>query len=241
MEVDVRIGARFNGPPTSAHGGTACGVFAAAVDVRAASVRLLAAPPLEQDFAVRDEADGWCTIEGVDRDVATVQRWRAPTGDLPLPWLATSEIRQARQHWWATIAPHHPFPTCFGCGHRRPESDGLEMFAGRAGDSDLWGCEWVPSGGRAGDAVDDWLVWAVVDCPSGFATHKWIDDGDVILLGQLSVQIDQSPVVGEHYQVVARPATVSGRKLNTEVAVVAEDGTNIVRGRAIWIRLEPSR
>lgn len=237
-EVGVRIGARFNGPPTSAHGGTACGVFAAAVDAKAASVRLLAAPPLEQDFAVRRAADGRCTIAGDDGDVATVAPWQAPKSEVPLPRLTPSELRQAREHWMDTVAPRHQFPTCFGCGHLRPESDGLEMFAGRVGDRDLWACEWLPADGRRGDAVDDWLVWAAVDCPSGFATFPSVGDGEVILLGELSVEIVESPAVGGRYQVVARTGTASGRKLTSEVAVVGEDGTNLVRGRAIWIRLE---
>lgn len=49
----MRLAARFNGPPDSGHGGVGCGVFAGAVDGRAASVRLLSPPPLETEFKSR--------------------------------------------------------------------------------------------------------------------------------------------------------------------------------------------
>ena len=100
---------------------------------------------------------------------------------------------------------------------------------------------WTPAAGE----TDDWWVWAAVDCPSGWGTMA---SGEVsvelapMVLGELSLSISKSPEVGVEYQVVARPAGQDGRKLRSEVALVAPDGENIARGRSTWIRLaeEPS-
>ena len=92
-EISVHIERRFNGPPDSAHGGVACGVFAGAVDSRQATVRLTAPPPLDTDFDVVD-ADGWRVITGPDGPVARVRRWDVPVGLDPLPLVDASHIER---------------------------------------------------------------------------------------------------------------------------------------------------
>jgi hypothetical protein len=83
-------------------------------------------------------------------------------------------------------------------------------------------------------------VWAAVDCPSGWGTMAVGEKSPVLapmLLGELSLSISKNPVAGVEYQVVARPAGQDGRKLRSDVALVAPDGENIARGRSTWIRL----
>jgi hypothetical protein len=231
----VLIDPRFNGPPDSAHGGVACGIFAAAIDSRTATVRLLAPPPLSERLDVVAFPDGSRSVEGPSGAVATVRSWAMP-GDLePLRLLTAVELGQGKADWMTQMAPSHPFPTCFGCGHGRTAGDCLELFPGAIPGTELCGATWTPSDGTAGDVVDDWMVWAAVDCPSGAATMQGIERGTAILLAELSLNILDRPLVGTEYQVVARPLSRDRRKLHSDVALVAPDGTNVARGRALWI------
>lgn len=233
----MRIGQRFNGPPDSAHGGTACGLFAGAVDPRAASVRLLAPPPLDTALGVAVSAEGG-SVEGPDGVIATVRRHEASPVE-PFPWLVPSDVAAARLHWLATVAPGHVFPTCFGCGHARPLRDGLELFAGETPDRDHCASWLSPDGGFADEsgAVPDWVVWAAADCPSGSAVFRHLESTEIVLLGELALRIYEAPVIGTRYQVLARPSGMSGRRLFSEVGIVREDGFNLAIGRATWIRV----
>lgn len=237
----MRIDRRFNGPPDSAHGGVACGVFASAVDSRAATVRLLAPPPMDIDFTF--DTDGEVvTISGPAGAVAEV-RPAPPTSIEPLPFLGAEEVAGARAVWDEMVrSVGHAFPTCFGCGGERPGRDGLELFAGAIPGTDMSAAWWVPDESIATEGlVDDWAVWAAVDCPSGGAVVPFLAKGQLMLLGQLSVWIDRSPRVGERYQVVGRCLGRDGRRLTSDVGVVAESGDQLAVGRAVWITLESTQ
>lgn len=238
--MQMRIEARFNGPLDSAHGGVACGVFAGAIDSRLASVRLSAPPPLDQELRVVESEDGSFIVVGADGAVASVQSWDPPLDLAPLPRLSVPQIEAARTHWLEMAAPDHPFPTCFGCGHGRPADDGLGLYAGRVPDTDLCAAAWTPTEGEAGQPVDDWVVWAVVDCPSGAAVFDWLEPGDLMLLGELQVHIIEAPLAGTEYQIVSRPDRREGRKMFSDVALVGADGSNLARGQATWVRLQPA-
>ena len=224
----LRIDRRFNGPPDSAHGGVACGVFAGAVDSRAATVRLLAPPPMDTDFTISREGEV-VTVTGPAGPVAEVRS--APPAEIePLPWLSDGEVDRSRSTWDEILrAAGHPFPTCFGCGGERPDGDGLELFAGLLPGTDISGAWWEPDESIAtAGLVDDWAVWAAADCPSGGVVIPLLDDGQLMMLGQLQVWIHQSPEVGCRYQVVARSQGRKGRRLTSDVAVVAESGVQLV-------------
>lgn len=234
----MRIDGRFNGPPDSAHGGVACGVFAEAADPLAANVRLMAPPPLDTDLTV--ETDGTVvTVSGPAGKVAEV-RAVAPCDVEPFRWLGAGEVDGARNAWDQQVAvQEHPFPRCFGCGPGRPEGDGLELFAGVVPGTNMSAAWWTPDESIATDGVvDDWAVWAAVDCPSGGAVLPDLDEGQLMLLGQLSVWVHESPEVGARYQVIGRSLGRDGRRLTSEVAVVAESGEQLASGRATWIALE---
>jgi hypothetical protein len=231
----VRIPGRFNGPPDSAHGGVACGVFAGALDSRQATVRLTAPPPLDTEFEAVD-ADGWRVVVGPDGPVGRARQWNVPEGLDALPLVDAGHIEQGRAWWRDNVVGTHAFPTCFGCGHERPSQDGLFLHAGFVEGSEYYADTWTPAQGE----TDDWWIWAAVDCPSGFAamaTGEMSSGRGPIMLGELSLSISESPDLGVEYQVVARPAGHDGRKLRSDVALVAPDGENIARGRSTWIRL----
>ena len=235
----MRIAQRFNGPPGSGHGGVACGVFAAAVDPRAATVRLLQPPLLETDLEQQPSEDG-VTIVGPDGDVALVRSAPSELDVEPLPWLADEAVIAAQKHWADNMVSNHPFPTCFGCGHGRVDHDGLELYAGEVPDMDLCAAFWTPDKSLTDDGVSiaDWAVWAAVDCPSLSAAS--FDPETTKLLGELTVRISGLPEVGERYQIVARHRGAHGRRFTSEVAVVAGDGQNLATGIATWIALPPT-
>ncbi len=232
----MRIDARFNGPPNSAHGGVACGVFAGAADSRRATVRLTAPPPLDTDLRPTDGPEDWSVVVGPHGPVAQTRRWDVPEDLETLPRLDAEHIAEGNAWWRENVFDTHLFPACFGCGHERPPGDGLFLHPGFVEGSEYKADTWTPAEGE----TDDYWVWAAVDCPSGFGT---LTAGELpaeigpVMLGELSLLISESPDVGVEYQVVARPAGQDGRKLRSDVAVVAPDGKNIARGRSTWIRL----
>src|SRR5262245_17005586 len=114
----VVVESRYNGPPTSGHGGVASGLLAELVDPRAAVVRLLAPIPLSTPLRPDDAENGVVRVyAGTDPSsaVATVGPLPAPldVGRFEPPRAA--EIRQAERDWLSTSDGVHPFPTCFGC------------------------------------------------------------------------------------------------------------------------------
>jgi hypothetical protein len=213
-------------------------VFAQATNARYATVRLLRPPPLETDLEPRLADEGVRIFDGSD-DVALVTEVRADLASVRLPWLSDREVLAAERHWIEHVEPEHIFPTCFGCGGARPESDGLELFAGEVPDSDLCAAFWTPDASLtdAEGAVEEWAVWAAMDCPSGAAAVRGAWEESAAVLGEMAVRVDATPAVGERHQVVARHVAVEGRRLLSEVAVVASDGTNLAVGTATWIRI----
>lgn len=234
----MRIKNRFNGPPNSAHGGVACGVFAAALNSRSATVRLLSPPPLDVELTV--EADGAnFLVTGPDGPVAQVRK-HAPTEDFePLTVRTTEDMKTARQQWIDHFWPKSFFPTCFACGHLRSAGDGLELYAGQVPDTNLAAAYWIPDDSLAHEGkLPDWMLWAVVDCPSGAALLSELTEGSTMMLGELALQILESPVVGERYQVIARSVGREGRRLLSDVAILDEDNGYLARGTATWIEFD---
>ena len=238
----MRIHERFNGPPGSAHGGVACGTYAAAIDPMCATVRLIAPPPLGRDLVVRTETDGSASVLDDDRAIAMVRPWDPPNDYKSLPPATADQLAAARASYLATVGEDgsgHAFPTCFGCGPSRPDGDGLALCPGPLPDSDLYGASWTPTG-RPGSTIEPWMVWAAIDCPSAAGpADNWVDleAGEVLVLGELSVNITELPTAGTRYQVISRPREKSGQRMLADVAVVAEDGSNVASGLATWIHL----
>jgi hypothetical protein len=234
----VRIEHRFNGPPNSAHGGAARGMFAVAVNPRSASVRLLSPPPLDVDLNV--EADGGnAVVTGPDGPVAQVRPHAADHDFEPLTLRTQPEIDAAQQQWIDDLWPDRIFPTCFGRGHLRPLGDRLEPYAGQVPDTKLAAAYWIPDPSLAVDGnLPDLVPWAVVDCPSGGAVVSEVGEDSMMLLGELALQILETPVLGERYQVIARSNGRKGRRLRSDVAILNEDNGCLAYGTATWIELD---
>src|SRR5215468_4646987 len=119
----VAIEKRFCGPPKSANGGYVCGLLAAYIDGNA-EITLLAPPPLGEPLRIVAVEHG---VE-LRKQEKTLARGRTVGIDLPeIPIVSFDEAQDAvRRSPYAES--QHPLPTCFVCGPKRVEGDGLRII-----------------------------------------------------------------------------------------------------------------
>jgi hypothetical protein len=227
----VTIPARFNGPPTSANGGFACGLVAAAIGP-SARVRLSQPPPL--DAPMRRRRDEYGAVRLLHGDATVAEGHRAhPTVELPETPTLTVATRAA-QSFAGRHPEHHPFPTCFVCGPQR-EADGLRIFPGPVGNDGLLAGPWIPSAGLATNgSVDPHFVWAALDCPSGFACMPL---GTRTVLASMTATLEASVYPDRAYIVTAWPIASEGRKHRAGSAIHERDGRRVAVAEALWITI----
>jgi hypothetical protein len=247
--ASVTIPGRFNGPPQSANGGYACGVTACLlIDCHAASpattVTLHRPPPVERSLRV-ERGHEWVGLYDGDDLVSEARPAADAALDTPAGVSAkvSPEIarRVSRQFDAVTYRSEHVFPTCFTCGPERAEGDGLRIFPAPA-DQDralvMW--PWTPDASVAGEdgLVDPPVVWASLDCPSGFARFGSTDDALVAaVLGRMTVEVRRRPRAGEPLVVAGWAISDDGRKLLTGSGLWSADSELLAQNRAVWIVL----
>ena len=227
----IEIAARYNGPPGSANGGYAAGVFAALLD-GPAEVNLRSPPPLDKPIRVAATAQGFEFFDG-DTLVATA----APSSLLPPPPAAPTrdQALSGRSHF--PLDEAHAFPTCFVCGPHREPGDGLRLFTGPAdgfaGVADIW----TPAPEFAGDdgRVRPEILWAALDCPGAFAVGL---DTSPIVLARIVGNLHTLPMAGVPLIVAAWPLFHDGRKHGAGTAIYTEDGQLLARSEQLWISLK---
>ncbi len=130
----------------------------------------------------------------------------------------------------------HPFPTCFACGPRRLEGDGLRLFAGRIPGRDIFATAWTPAEEFAsdGEVVDPLFVWSALDCPSSGP----VMGAGTIVLASLAVELRAPVKVGEPHVIGAWEIELDGRKCFSGVALWDAAGGVCAAGRALWIKLQ---
>jgi hypothetical protein len=217
----VRIPARFNGPPGSANGGYTCGLVAAFVGGEA-EVTLRVPPPLERELEVM-ATDGRIEV----RDGQTLVAEGTPASvDVEVPAAVSAAEAEAASTRYAGF-DHHAYPTCFTCGPKR--DDGLGIFAGPvAGRDGLVAATWTPEEEPARE-----VVWAALDCPSGWAVDDFQREG--VLLGRMAARIDRLPAPGEGHVVLGWRIGEEGRKRYAGSALLTADGGVLARSRSTWI------
>ena len=229
------IPARFNGPPDSGHGGYSAGLAASLVD-GPAEVALRAPPPLEAPLSVERDGDTARLV----RDGVVVLEARPASIDLSLPQPAAVEDARAAEAGSPFLDDAHPFPTCFACGPRRAEGDGLRLFAGLVPGRQLYAAAWTPAAEFAADgrAVDPLFVWAALDCPSSAPA---MGGGRPIVLASLAAELRAPVLVGEPHVIGSWEIARDGRKRFTGVALWDAAGSVCAVGRALWIELRESK
>ena len=211
----LTIPARFTGPPDSANGGVACGLLARATGLSEVTLRM--PPPLETPLRV----DGGELYDG-DALVASAA---AGTVDVTPPHpVGVAEAARATASYGGLA--DHPFPTCFVCGPDRP--DGLRLFPGPVAPA-VVAAPWVP---RDEDPV---MVWAALDCPSGWANDL---PGRPMVLGRMALRLDRLPTPGEEHVAMGWVVSSEGRKSLTGSALFTADGELLALARQTWIALD---
>jgi hypothetical protein len=229
----IAIPARFNGPQGRGNGGYVGGLLAALLDGQA-EVSLRSPVPLETELAVRREGEGVLLLDG-ETVVAEAHPGDAVAAEVPAV-VTAAEARRASERY---RSPREGlFSTCFVCGPAREDS--LHVFAGELDDGSMVATPWTPPGWTAGadGTVRPEVVWAVLDCPTYFATH--IGEGMTMsFLVREGVTVHAPIRPGEEHVVIAWPIDAEGRKRSAGAALLSDHGDVLATGRALLVEARP--
>lgn len=229
------IDPHYSGPGSYGHGGVSGGRFAEHVEPDAGSVRFFRPIPLGVDLVATEGPDG-LTVSAADETVATVRRLEAPLVVSSFSMPSTLEIERAERRWLDARNGEHMAPSCFACGHQRLVG-GLGLRPGPVDETGVHACRWRPEGtGR----LPSWLVWAALDCPTGFPALHQVDASEAIVTGELAVQILEPVHAGSTYRILSRLVAQEGRKRETVAALYAPNGRRCAVARATWFTVPAS-
>jgi hypothetical protein len=221
----------FHGPPNSGNGGYTSGRLAAYID-GAAQVTLRKPPPLDRPMQVTEENGVFKLIDG-DELVAEAQ---AATLELDVPAPPSLTEAEAASKRYAGFS-YHEFPTCFVCGHERPEGEGLRIFAGPVGGRALVASPWTPGEDLADEDsfVRPEILWAALDCPGAFAIDS---RRKILVLGRLTAEVKPTLKPGQACVVTGWEISRDGRKYTSGTAIHTAEGELIGKAKSIWIEVE---
>jgi len=167
MKEQVIIGSRFCGPPDSGNGGYTCGVVANFID-GAAEVTLRRPPPLNRPLNVEKVDDEKIILYDENGTIAEAIPTKIEIEIPKPPSFSEAEKLTTR----IEMIENHLFPTCFVCGPKREEFDGLRIFPGPVKGASYIAAPWIPDPSLSDDTgkVRDEIIWATLDCPGGWAT-----------------------------------------------------------------------
>ncbi len=215
------VARRFNGPPDSGNGGYTCGLVAGVLG-GVAEVTLRLPPPLDRELEVVRDARR-VEIRDGERLVAEAEPAELDV-DVPAP-VSVDEAERASERYAGF--EHHAYNTCFVCGPNRP--DGLRVYAGPVESREgVVASPWTPP-----EDVTPEVVWAALDCPSGWAVDDFQREG--VLLGRMATEIDRLPISGEPHVVIGWRVGEEGRKRFAGSALLTADGEVLARSRSTWI------
>ena len=230
MSETLRIPSQFNGPLESGNGGYCSGAIAAFVGGRA-EVSLRAPVPLDRPLDVTRKDDG--SVRVLDGETFVAEARPVPELDVDVPAaVALQEARPATARYRGL--PYGAFSRCFVCGRAREDAFGV--FAGAVEGRQVVASPWTPPSWTA-DATGRVLpefVWAVLDCPTYFATYMEQELAPGVL-ARLAARIDAPVVAGEEYAVIAWPIEIDGRKRHAGSAILSDDGEALAVARALLI------
>jgi hypothetical protein len=224
------IDPHYTGFGTYGHGGASGGRFAELVEADAAAVRFHRPIPVGVDLAPVADGDA-VTIVHHDERIATVRRLDGPLAVAPFSMPSTLDVERAERSWLDSRDGVHVAPTCFACGHERLVG-GLALRPGPVGDAGVHACRWRPEGvGR----LPSWLVWAALDCPTGFPAMRDLGREEAAMTGELAVQILEPVHAGSTYRILSRLVAAEGRRRMTVAALYRADGRRCAVANATWL------
>ena len=229
MPDTLTVPAAFNGPRESGNGGYAAGALAAFVG-EPAEVSLRSPVPLDRELSVVGEADGSVRLLDGETLVGEARAIEGLDLEVPEP-VSVKEARRATTGYRGLSEGE--FSHCFVCGKAR--ADGLKVFAGEVEGRGLVASTWVPPTWveEQGDVPRE-LIWAVLDCPTYFATHM---EGEMsaAVLARISAEVLGPVEIGAEHVVIGWPIEVDGRKHHAGSAVFSAAGELLARARALMI------
>ncbi len=236
MAEQVLIPKRFNGPPSTGHGGYSCAMAAQFLE-GPAEATLRAPPPLDTPLAVERDGEEVRLLEGPTM-VAGARS--APSGlgldgAVPEPVsLEAARVATAR----SPLLDHHPFDTCFVCGTGRAEGDGMRLFPGPVEGREVFAAPWRPHGSLAGEdgRVRFEFVWSALDCPGGNAAWM-VGDVGIAVLARMGASMLAPVDAGDDHVAIGWVVGRDGRKLTVGSAIHTADGRLCALSRALWIEL----
>jgi hypothetical protein len=217
------IPARFNGPDGSGNGGYTCGLVGGLID-GPAEVTLRVPPPLDTPLSVVREA---ATIEVYAGTTLVAQARPVDPPSERVPAVTPIEAAEAARAYPGFS--DHPFPTCYVCGPRRPDDDGLRIFPGPLPDGRTAATFTAPADASAVTA------WAALDCPGGWAVVR---PGRPYVLGRMAAEVLAAPAPGDACVVVGRCDEAQGRKALVATSLYNSDGALLATARATWIAVD---
>jgi hypothetical protein len=243
MKAHIIIDRQFSGPPHTSNGGYACGVMANFID-GAAEVTLRRPPPVDKLLEIEKTRDDEFILYDEKGIIAEATSTKLEI-DVPSPPYFEEAHKSTANA--AQITATFPILTstlycnCFVCGTQREEGDGLRLFPGAVEGKNSVATTWIPDASFADETgyVRNEIVWAALDCPTGWALlHKQIAEG---LLGRLSAQVHNRVRSEEKYVVCAWKVAQEGRKTFSASALFSEDGLLFAKAKAVWIELKPTK
>lgn len=240
MSGTVLVPGRFCGPSDSANGGYVSGLVAQWLG-GVAEVELRRPPPLETPMRVTVEG-GKAEVTDPDDGGLVLEGRALADGEPDVRVPATVTLDEARDASPRYVGfERHPFPRCVTCGPEREEGDGLRIFPGQVADraEGTVAAPWRPDTSLADEhgLVPAPVVWASLDCPTGFTMVDTDEERPPYVLARIAVRLDTPVHAGRDHVVVGWPLGDEGRKHHAASALVDAQGAVVARARALWIRL----
>ena len=133
----------------------------------------------------------------------------------------------------------HPFPECFVCGPHRDHHDGLHIFPGAVADRDIVASPWTPDPSLPRDdgAIATEVVWAALDCPTGFGCAFFESATKPAVLARLRGKVTGQVEVGRPHIAIGWPIGQDGRKREGGSALFTLHGDLVAYAAGLWIEL----
>ncbi len=230
MSDSIVIPRRFRGPDNSGNGGYTAGLLAAQLPPGSVTeITLRMPPPLDVPLALTASGD----TARLDRDGNVVAEAKtAGTEPTVLPPVSPAAAQDAMTHFAGYR--EHPFVYCYTCGTARADGDGLRIFPGPI-DADTVAATWTPQQSQLDSSAVATVV-AALDCPGGWAAITAL--GRAMVLGRITVRIDELPRAGETYVIAGAHLGTEGRKSRVASTLFDADGRVLATTEHVWITVD---
>jgi len=216
------VGAGFEGMPGIALGGYSAGLLARAIG---ANVEVVLRRPIKVGAELEVVSSEGGVLLRDDESIYAEGQASGVAVDVPLSVdTAAAEVAALQSPGFGG----HFFPRCFSCGPSREPRDGLRIFPGRLGATNVVAAPWTPHEALATE--DGYMpleiLWAALDCPGIWALiiSRSPDSTERAVTGKMAVAQRGSVQAGQPHVVLAWPMGGEGRKLFAGAAILSAGG-----------------